>query len=509
MQNIMNHKLGIRFVPAWILASHFASATAFAQSGPQTTPEVVAKAAAAGATIPPGPFAPNWDSIKTNYHVPGWFRDAKFGIFMHWGIYAVPAHASEWYAKHMYGNPGITQWHTEKFGPPDKFGYKDFIPMFTCEKFNPDDWAALFKKAGARIIIPTAIHHDGFALWDSTVNKWNAKNLGPRRDLIGDLGKAVRNRGLKFGVSHHGIEHFTFIQPTKGLATDLNDPAWAGFYSVADRSEAACEKFLANWVAENVELMDQYQPDILWFDNGVNSRVFDPLKLKVAAYYYNRAVEWKKEVSLSTKDRACLAGSIMDFERSGRAPKELTDYVWQVDEPVLYRFGFTEGSPIANAAGVVRLLVESTSKNGGLLLNISPKADGTIPDDQQKLLLQIGAWLDVNGDAIYGTRPWKMFGEGTVRFTAKGNTFYAILLGWPGEQAVIPALASGKYPKIEQVHLLGHKGPLKFVQDEAGLKVQMPSEKPCDYAFSLEITGQSKSTASAVNAETAVPATQP
>jgi alpha-L-fucosidase len=389
--------------------------------------------------------------------VPGWFRDAKFGIFMHWGLYAVPAHASEWYAKHMYGNPGITQWHTEKFGPPDKFGYKDFIPKFTCEKFNPDDWAALFKKSGAKVIIPTAIHHDGFALWDSAVNPWNAKKMGPRRDLIGDLAQAVRQQGLKFGVSHHGIEHFTFIQPTKGLATDLNDPEWAGFYSVTDRSDAACEKFLANWVAENVELVDRYQPDILWFDNGVNPRVFDPLKLKVAAYYYNRAVEWKKAVSLSTKDRAYLAGSILDFERSGRAPKELTDFVWQVDEPVLYRFGYTEGSPIAKAAGVVRLLVESTSKNGGLLLNISPKANGTIPDDQQNLLLQIGAWLDVNGEAIYGTRPWKIFGEGKVRFTTKGQTLYAIILGWPGEQTIIPALAQEKIRgKVEKVSLLGH-----------------------------------------------------
>jgi alpha-L-fucosidase len=471
------------------LASELVSHTASAQSGPETTPEVVARAATTGAAIPTGPYSPTWDSLKANYHVPGWFRDAKFGLFMHWGLYAVPAHGSEWYAKHMYGNPGITRWHTEKFGLPDKFGYKDFIPLFTCEKFNPDQWAELFKKAGAKVVIPTAVHHDGFALWDSAVNPWNAKKLGPRRDVIGDLAQAVRKQGLKFGVSHHGIEHFTFIQPTKGLATDLNDPAWAGFYSVADRSEAACENFLANWVAEDVELIEKYQPDILWFDNGVNSRVFDPLKLKVAAYYYNRAAAWKKEVSLCTKDHAYLAGSILDFERSGRAPKELTEFVWQVDEPVLHRFGYTEGSPIAKAAGVVRLLIESTSKNGGLLLNISPKADGTIPEDQQKLLLQIGAWLDVNGEAIYGTRPWKMFGEGKVRFSTKGNTLYPILIGWPGEQALIPALAGGKYPKIERVGLLGHKGMLAFAQDETGLKVTLPPEKPGDYAFSLKIEG--------------------
>ena len=483
---MMKNKPAVPF----LLAVMFASGPAFAQSGPRTTPEIVAQAAAAGVAIPPGPFAPTWDSIRANYHLPGWFRDAKFGIFMHWGLYAVPAHASEWYEKHMYGNPGITQWHTEKFGSPDKFGYKDFIPMLTAANWDPDAWAALFKKAGAKVIIPTAVHHDGFALWDSTVNPWNAKLMGPRRDLIGDLSKAVRKQGLKFGVSHHGIEHFTFIQPTAGQTNDLYDPQWKDFYSVADRSDAACEKFLQNWVAENTELIDKYQPDILWFDNGVNGRVFDAIKLKVAAYYYNRAASWGKEVSLETKDSAYLAGSIMDFERRSRAPKELTDFVWDVDEPVLYRFGYTENSPIASADGCVRLLVEATSKNGGLLLNISPKADGTIPDDQQKLLLQIGAWLDVNGAAIYGTRPWTKFGEEKIRFTTKGKTFYAISLGWPGKEMVIPALAKGKVAgKVEKINLLGHAGALEFSQDESGLHVTMPEEKPCDHAFALEITG--------------------
>jgi alpha-L-fucosidase len=259
---------------------------------------------------------------------------------------------------------------------------------------------------------------------------------------------------------------------------------------VADRSDAAVEKFLERWVAQNEELIDQYQPDILWFDNGVNSRTFDAIKLKVAAYYYNRAGTWGKPVSLETKDGAYLAGSIEDFERSSRAPKELTDFVWDVDEPVLYRFGYTENSPIASADGCVRLLVNCTSKNGGLLLNISPKADGTIPDNQQKLLLQIGAWLDVNGAAIYGTRPWRQFSEGNLRFTTKGNILYAIALGWPGKEVVIPALAAGKVAgRIEKVNLLGHAGALAFSQGGDGLHVTMPDEKPCDYAFSLEITG--------------------
>lgn len=489
----LNRPAIVRCTLAWFTLSILGAA---AQFGPPASPETVAAAAAAGPPLVKGPFVATWDSIRANYRVPGWFVDAKFGIMLHWGLYAVPAHASEWYCKHMYGNPGITAWHTEHFGPPDKFGYKDFIPKFTCEKFDPDAWAELFKKAGARYVVPTAEHHDGFALWDSALTKWNAKTMGPKRDLIGDLGKAVRKQGLKFGVSNHRIEHFTFINPTKGLKTDLDDPACADFYSVSERSPAACERFLADWVARNFELIDQYQPDLIYFDNGVNARLYDPLKLKVAAYYYNRAAERGEAVSLCTKSDAYLAGSIRDFERQSRAPKELTEFVWQVDEPVLYRWGYTEGSPIATARSVVHKLVDNVSKNGSLLLNVSPKADGTIPQDQQDLLWQIGRWLEVNGEAIYGTRPWSHFGEGgggaqPFRFTTRGDILYAISLTWPGDQATIRSLAQNKAPagKIESVTLLGHKGALEFAQDETGLKVRLPAEKPCDYAFALKITG--------------------
>jgi len=462
------------------------TSVAAAQSGPDTTPPIVAAAAKAAPTIATGPFEPSWESIEKNYQTPAWFRDAKFGIMMHWGLYAVPAHASEWYAKHMYSNGGVIKFHTDNFGPPDKFGYKVFIPKFAAEKWDPDAWAALFKRSGARYVIPTAIHHDGFALWESKVNPYNAKRMGPKRDLIGELAVAVRKQGLKFGVSHHGIEHFTFINPSKGLATDLDDPQWKNFYSVADRGDAACEKFLANWVAESVELIDQYQPDILWYDNGVNGRLFDPLKLKVAAHYYNRAAnDWKKQVSISTKGHdskegpAYLAGSIMDFERSSRAPKDVTDYVWEVDEPVLRRFGYTTDPMTTKPADVIRLLIDCTSRNGTLLLNISPKADGTIPDEQQALLLEIGKWLDVNGEAIYGTRPWRAAGEGKVRFTTKDDTLHAIFVDWPGDQAVIPALAADKTPgEISEITLLGRDGKLTYSRDASGLKVTMPTDRP-------------------------------
>ncbi|HEX8341332.1 MAG TPA: alpha-L-fucosidase [Tepidisphaeraceae bacterium] len=465
------------------------------QSGPVTTPEMVAKVVAAEPVAAKGPFEPTWESVKANYQTPEWFRDAKFGIFMHWGLYAVPAQFSEWYGKHMYGNAGITKWHTEKYGPPDKFGYKDFIPMFTAEKFDPDAWATLFKKSGAKYIVPTAMHHDGYALWDSKVVPWNTMAMGPKRDLIGDLGAAARKQGLKFGVSHHGIEHFTFIQPTKGLVSDLQDPKWADFYSVADRSDAALEKFLKGWVAENFELIEKYQPDMLWYDNGVNGRVFDPMKLKVAQHYYNRAIEWKKQVSISTKGHdaaegpAYLAGSIMDFERSGRAPKQLVDYIWQVDEPVLRRFGYTNDPMNAKSPNVIRLLIDCTSKNGALLLNISPRADGTIPDEQQKLLLEIGAWLEVNGEAIYGTRPWTQPSDGPARFTTKGDTLYATFVSSEvNEEVTVKALATGKVEgKVTDVSLVGG-GKLTFNQTDAGLQIELPAETPTIYP-AVKISG--------------------
>ena len=313
---------------------------------PETRLEVVQAAVAAITTpLPPGPFQPTWESLQQNYQVPQWLVEAKFGLFMHWGLYAVPAHHNEWYEKHMYG--ADRRWHAEHFGPPDKFGYKDFIPLFTCEKFNPDAWAELFKKSGAKFVIPTAEHHDNFALWDSAVTPFNAKQMGPHRDLIGELARAVRKQGLKFGVSNHGIENFQFINPPAELAAelkakqaDLYDPKWVDFYHVADRSDAACQKFLADWYARNVELIDKYQPDMLWFDNGVDQRYLDPLKLRIAAYYYNRAKAWGKEVSLSTKKAAYAPddnntntiGSVIDCEKiGGRSPSGIRTGDWQVE----------------------------------------------------------------------------------------------------------------------------------------------------------------------------------
>lgn len=481
---------------------------------PETRLEVVEAAVAtisAKLPLPPGPVAPTWDSLRAHYTVPTWFYEAKFGLMLHWGVYAVPAHHNEWYEKHMYG--ADRKWHNEHFGPPDKFGYKDFIPRFTCEKFAPTAWATLFKKSGARFVIPTAQHHDNFALWDSRVTPFTAKAMGPKRDLIGDLATAVRAAGLKFGVSNHGIENLQFINPPADLLADLKakqadlfDPQWATFYNVADRSDAACRRFLVDWFERNVELIDKYQPDMLWFDNGVDQRYLDPLKLQIAAYYYNRAAAWGKSVSISTKKAAyapggnnvATIGSIIDFEKIGsRSPAGIRPGAWQVDHPIGSTWGYTSDMKIAGPANIITALADTVAKNGTLLLNLSPKADGTIPPEQQATLLAVGDWLAVNGEAIYGTHHWKTLGVGGargdtgphIRYTVRDKYLYAIILGpWPTSPVALAALAS---EKVSRVDLLGTAAPLAFTQDTAGLHVTFPSTPTGPLAYVLRLSGLS------------------
>ena len=484
---------------------------------PETRLEVVQAAVDGLPTkLPPGPFAPTWASLKEHYRVPQWFEDARFGLFIHWGLYAVPAHHNEWYEKHMYGNPAIAEWHVQTFGPPEAFGYKDFIPLFTAEKFDASAWADLFRDSGARYVIPTAQHHDNFALWDSAVTPFNAMKMGPRRDLIGELARAVRARGLKFGVSNHGIENFQFVNPPADLAArlkekraDLFDPEWAGFYNVADRSDEACRRFLVDWFMRNVELIEKYEPDMLWFDNGVDMRYLDPLKLQIAAYYYNRAQGWGKDVSLSTKkaayapsdNNAETIGSIIDFEKIGaRSPSGIRPGAWQVDEPIGSTWGYTTGMQIASSSSIISKLADTVSKNGTLLLNLSPMKDGTIPVEQQETLRAVGRWLKVNGEAIYGTHNWIAFGEGGapgdtgvhVRFTVKGDALFAIVLdAAPGEDVLIPSLGTARAldGAITSVRRLGVNGSLTFTRVREGLRVTLPSSKPAESAYVLEIRG--------------------
>ena len=497
---------------------------------PETSQQVIEKAVKEIPTpMAPGPVKPTWTSLQENYSVPSWFRGAKFGIFMHFGIFSVPAHGNEWYEKFLYaggednvltvifghdralkindGPRSTRAWHTEHFGPPDKFGYKDFIPMFKAEHFDADAWATLFKKAGARYIMPGAQHHENFAMWDSKVTPFNSMQMGPKRDIIGELTAAARRQGLKVGVANHGIENFQFINPPRELAekmkaeqSDLYDPKWADFYNYADRSDAAMERFLVNWYERNVELIDKYQPDLIYFDNGVDQRYLDPLKLQIAAYYYNRAKSWGKQVSFTTKKAAFAPSgtntktiaSILDFE--GGPPDGIRGGSWVVDRPISPdSWGYVEGMKANSPETVIGWLVDTVSKNGTLLLNVSPKADGTIPQDQQDTLLAVGKWLEVNGDAIYDTHAWTKFeeqGNDHIYFTVKGQSLYAIVMGKSvgGEVAIHSLPRGGEAGVVHAVTLLGN-GSLHFKQDAAGLTVTLPDTSEHKESFVLKIEG--------------------
>ena len=458
---------------------------------------------------PEGPYEASWQSIAAHYRTPEWFQDAKFGIFIHWGVYSVPAAGSEWYPKHMYN--GLAKAHREKWGRQSLFGYKDFIPMFKAEKFNASEWAELFREAGARYVIPTAEHHDGFAMYDSKLTRWNAKQMGPCRDIIGELAEAVRHEGLKFGVSNHRIENWDFMFPLNMPkdSTDLFLPEYSDLYGPPQKpteqsgmgpkalaaaanggateaviNEAAQEgrhpqsdAFLNEWELRVHEIIDRYQPDLLYFDNGINYRSLDPWKLRLARYYYNSARHWQKEVSIQSKAQAYLAGSIQDFERESRAPRKPFDRYWQVDDPIGNKFGYIEGLKLQSADGIIRNLVDNVACGGNLCLNVSPRSDGTIPDDQQQVLRTIGKWLRQNGEGIYGTRPYKTAIEKNIRFTqalfpsgkAGEGAVYAFVLRWDGKPFTIKSIDGNR---VKSIISLADGKKIRFKKQVDGIFVE-------------------------------------
>jgi alpha-L-fucosidase len=463
--------------------------------------------------VPAGPFQASWDSL-VKYAVPDWYLDGKFGIFIHWGVYSVPAFGTEWYPRNMYRSqdPAFKH-HVETFGSQNKFGYKDFIPLFKAEKFDPAHWADVFRRAGAKFVVPVAEHHDGFPMYDSALTEWCAGKMGPKRDIVGDLAKAVRAQGLTFGLSTHRAEHWWFYNAGMAFDSDVKDPRYAGLYGPAKPDKTQPDKaYLDDWLARTVELIDKYQPQLVWFDWWIEQPVFQPYLQTLAAYYYNRGAEWKKGVAINYKNASFPdKAAVLDIERGQLA--EIRPFFWQTDTAISKNsWGYVANQDYKTAASIVGDLIDIVSKNGALLLNIGPRPDGTIPEAEEKILLDIGAWLAVNGEAIYGTRPWKIYGEGPtpvvggsfndtkraaftprdVRFTAKGGVLYAILMAWPEGETAIASLAKGSalYPgDIKSVSLLGSPEKLTWTRGASGLKVRMPARKPCDYAFVLKITG--------------------
>jgi alpha-L-fucosidase len=470
-----------------------------------------------------GPFRADWESLQ-KYEVPEWYKDAKFGIFIHWGAYSVPAFSSEWYPRNMY-EPGFDAYkhHIATYGPQDKFGYKDFIPMFKAKHFDPSAWVELFKKAGAKYVVPVAEHHDGFAMYDSGLSDWTAVKMGPHRDTTGELAKAVRAAGLHFGVSSHRVEHDFFLGVGRKIPSDVNDPQYAAFYGpaqvgvinwgtpVGNDFTYVSSAWADDWLARGVELVDKYHPDIVYFDWWIGQASIRPNLTKFAAYYYNSSLKYGDYVGvINYKDYAMQERSaVLDLER--RQLGDIRPLYWQTDTSVSNKsWGYIKDDTFKSPEFVVHQLIDIVSKNGNLLLNIGPRSDGTIPEEVQQVLLDVGAWLNVNGDAIYGSRPWRIYGEGPTkvaagsfhdtdttrytaedfRFTTKGGVLYAIGLGWPANGEVVihslAAIAGAK--QVQSVSLLGSDAKLQFDQRADGLHVWIPAQGPAKYAYALGIT---------------------
>jgi len=423
-------------------------------------------------------YEPTWESLREYKNVPKWLRDGKFGIYTHWGPYAVHAYGSNttWYSFALYRDPnGEARKHFEKkFGKltPD-FGYKDLIPKFTAEKFDADEWAELFQKAGAKFAGPVAEHHDGFAMWDTKYSKWNAANMGPKRDVVGELEKAIKGRDMKFVTAFHHAANWFFF-PVMDKRYDTGNPKNSGLYGQQHKPGAMRNQaFIDEWYGKIIEVIDNYSPDFIWFDFALDSIPEGYVK-DFLAYYYNDAEKKGKEVVVTYKGNDLVPKTgVRDLELGQETG--ITYHEWITDSTVDDRgaWGYAEDLVFKSENRLIDNLVDRVSKNGYLLLNVGPKPDGTIPETARERLLAMGKWLDVNGEGIYGTSPWIIAGEGPtnlgestdigfneadtvytskdIRFTVKGDTIYATFLDWPGDEALITTLrTSGNEGEVEK-----------------------------------------------------------
>ncbi|ACT02916.1 alpha-L-fucosidase [Paenibacillus sp. JDR-2] len=412
-----------------------------------------------------GSFSDDWDSLS-GFRVPDWYKDAKFGIFIHWGVYAVPAFANEWYPRNMYIQ-GTREFdhHRATYGNHQTFGYKDFIPMFKAEKFHAAEWAELFEQAGARYVMPVAEHHDGFQMYKSELSRFNAFEMGPKRDVLAELKSALEARGLVFSVSSHRAEHWFFMSHGKAFESDIREPLACGDFYWPSMPEPdhqdlygspPSKEYLEDWLLRCCELVDRYKPRIFYFDWWIHTAAFKPYLKKFAAYYYNRAAERGYQGIINYKHDAFKFGSaVLDIERGQFA--ELQPFYWQTDTAAARNsWCHVEGMDYKSPVELIQDLVDVVSKNGNLLLNVGPKADGTIPEGDRRILLDIGGWLKTNGEAIYGTTYWRTSGEGPtaveegqftdgkakpftsedIRFTMKGSVLYAHVLSYPDDGSV-------------------------------------------------------------------------
>jgi alpha-L-fucosidase len=509
------------------------------------------------------PFQPTWDSLA-KYQTPDWFRDAKFGLWAHWGPQCQPERG-DWYARGMYEEgSGQYKFHCEKYGHPSKFGFKDVINEWKAEEWNPDELLALYKKAGAKYFVALANHHDNFDLYNSTHQPWNSTHLGPKKDLVGGWAKATKKQGLRFGVSVHASHTWNWLEvaqradkhgplvgvPYDGKVTTADGQGtwWQGYdpqalyaqnhqpseskpdsdtmgkqwdwaNGVTPPDKEYCEKFYNR----TVELVDKYEPDLVYFDDtALPLWPVSEVGLRLASYMYNRSTQrhgGRNETVITGKiltpaQRKCM---VWDIERGQSSQIEPLPWQtctclgqWHYDRRVYDQHGYK------SAQTVIHTLIDVVSKNGNLLLSVPVRGNGTIDDQERTIVEGIAAWMQVNGESIYSTRPWKVYGEGPaqekvvalsaqgfnegkgkpfgaedIRYVTKGNVLFATALGWPvGGRLLLKSLALGgpHYPgKVKRVELLGSLSSLKFEHTKDGLAVVLPAQKPNDIAYALKI----------------------
>jgi alpha-L-fucosidase len=483
---------------------------------PPTAARLKAMNVATPYNLAAGPFQPDWRSFR-QYECPEWFRDAKFGIWAHWSPQCQPEQG-DWYAFHMYRQGSRQyQYHVEHYGHPSQFGFKDVCNLWKAEKWDPEKMMRLYKRAGAKYFVALANHHCNFDCWDSTYQPWNSVNLGPKKDLVGTWAAVARQHGLRFGVTVHNARSWEWYDVARGA--DTNGPLkgvpydgaltkadgagkwWEG-YDPADlygpygaaRTPAARQAYIQKWFNRTKDLVDKYHPDLLYFDDTVPP--LGQAGMSVVTHFLNSNLQWhggKQEAVFNTKiydahpPKEIYKRLVNDFE-GGRADS-VQPYPWQTDT-CIGNWHYYRGIKYRTARDVITELIDIVSKNGNLLLNIPVKGDGSLDDDELKFLEELTRWMDINSEGIFSSRPFKIYGEGNVRFTTKGDTLYAFSLGWPGRELKINALGKSARlvdGEIADLQLLGHPGKLEWTRHDEALTISLPEQKPGDHAFTFRI----------------------